>query len=76
MEDLWKPKERVNFHKIFDISAKTNLNVDRLCIELRDLIDNLDDNKRSAKISDDNSNNISDADDDSADSKLKKVRLI
>ena len=46
IDECWRPNERVNFAKIFSISAKTNLNVDSLCMEIRDLIDSLDDKQR------------------------------
>lgn len=43
IEDYWKPTERIQFESIYNISAKTNLNVEDLCLEFRELIDELDD---------------------------------
>jgi hypothetical protein len=47
IEEYWRPKERLQFNKIIDISAKNNQNVEKLCLELRDMIDKVDDKQKS-----------------------------
>ncbi len=47
IDEYWKPNERINFEKILNISAKENLNVDKLCAKIREILDNLDDKERS-----------------------------
>ena len=47
IDEYWKPNERVNFEKILNISAKENLNVDKLCAEIREILDSLDNKERS-----------------------------
>ncbi len=54
IEEYWRPIEKVKFEKIIKISAKTNVNVDELCAELREQIDILDDKMRSTKSIDKN----------------------
>lgn len=46
------PETKVNFKKIFNISAKSNQNVEELCFELRNVIDIIDDGKRTSNSSD------------------------
>jgi GTPase Era involved in 16S rRNA processing len=47
IDDYWRPNERVKFEKILNISAKENINVDKLCAEIRNILDNIDDKHRS-----------------------------
>lgn len=42
LEEGWRPIERVKFDKIIKLSAKENTNADELCAEVRDLIDRID----------------------------------
>lgn len=41
-----QPERRVEFRRIINISAKTNLNVENLCSEFREIIDELDEKTR------------------------------
>lgn len=50
VEEDWVPENKVNFNKIFNISAKSNQNVEELCFELREVIDILDDKKRASTL--------------------------
>jgi hypothetical protein len=45
IDEEWVPEKRIDFNAIFEISAKTNQNVQELCLELRQLIDKLDEQR-------------------------------
>lgn len=49
IEPDWIPEKRIDFSQVFEISAKTNLNVQELCLELRELIDKLDERRGPSK---------------------------
>jgi len=38
-EEYWKPNKRVKFDTIIESSVKNNVNIDKLCVKLRELID-------------------------------------
>ena len=51
----WIPKDLIKFKNVISISAKTNQNVDKLCLNIRELIDEIHevgrkDNKTSASL--------------------------
>ena len=46
-DPIWIPEERVKFEKILNISAKTNLNVEELCLGIREILDQQDDKARA-----------------------------
>ena len=46
IDEGWIPENKIKFRRIFNISAKTNYNVEDLCQEFRDTIDILDEKKR------------------------------
>ncbi|CAF0727115.1 unnamed protein product [Brachionus calyciflorus] len=46
IEEYWRPIEKINFESIFKISAKTNMNIEEVCLEFRELIDELDERNR------------------------------
>lgn len=39
IDEYWRPKERVQFKEIIETSIKHNINVDKLCLEIRELLD-------------------------------------
>lgn len=49
IEEYWHPLERVDFKNVFKVSAKTNMNIEELCLEFRELIDELEDKSKSNK---------------------------
>ena len=63
IEDYWRPTKRINYSNIYRISAKTNMNVEELCLDLRDLIDDIEESKRKkvphkSDSEDDDENNL------------------
>jgi len=47
IEAGWRPEAKAHFRQVFNISAKTNSNVEELCMTIRELIDVLDDKHRA-----------------------------
>jgi GTPase SAR1 family protein len=39
IDEYWRPKERIEFNTIIEASIKNNINIDKLCLNIRELLD-------------------------------------